>query len=679
MATIIPRTAGPQQQLQATPGVRNTTQVDLSPAIDGIRAVQGVAMDIGKRAKEEADLTALMKAQFDLDTFEATAFDPSNDKGMAKHQGINALGAQDALIPEYDRRAADIRRSLTRDQRARFDQVNAQNRSRFAGRVQGESYRRYELAARETREASKKGGQDSAIAAGIAGDFERQEELIGTVLGMYDASAQVTGESPEVTAEAQRTAISSIHYGTARGLLARPDGVANARAYLDKHQASIAPEQLTHLESILRPAEADAEEEALAAVFVDGGALPGLADGDSDTSSRATTDPKSVQGDYTALAKKHGFSISSMERPVIAVGAGARSQHPKGTAVDYSVKGKTKAQGDALIADLRAAGYEVVDERDGKTGTGPHIHAELPPGRAPAGSAAIAQAATLEDALKQMRAHVTDPQQRKGVEQRIRRTFTDRRNARIESESIALEGMRTAIDEQGADAKSWREAVGPENAAIAVRQGWSGVLEHQWRERRGETLTETDPLVYDRYARLMLDNPAGFASKETRLEILQDAGSLSTADRARLLNEWKELNDPKKREVTLRRRKVEAALVTEGLQVLGWKGTAHKEKAAAFGMAIAQARTTFRDRNQGSDPTPEQDRALVRSLVQSFARRPESMPDAVKSYSRIDLKMEPADAQRARRALADEGVDNPTQDEITRAVLRMKAFESQSQ
>lgn len=90
--------------------------------------------------------------------------------------------------------------------------------------------------------------------------------------------------------------------------------------------------------------------------------------------------PAEIQGIYQSLAQKHGFEITSMQRPVLAgLGAGVNSQHPKGTAVDYRTIGKTQAQIQALRADLEAQGFEVIDESNGKTGTGPHLHAELPP------------------------------------------------------------------------------------------------------------------------------------------------------------------------------------------------------------------------------------------------------------------------------------------------------------
>lgn len=101
------------------------------------------------------------------------------------------------------------------------------------------------------------------------------------------------------------------------------------------------------------------------------------------------TDPVAIRDTFKNIADRTGFQITSTVRPVMpGVGAGARSQHPKGTAADFSVAGKTPEQKAQLMAELRAQGFEVIDESDGKTGTGPHIHAELPPmGRRPASPA----------------------------------------------------------------------------------------------------------------------------------------------------------------------------------------------------------------------------------------------------------------------------------------------------
>lgn len=124
---------------------------------------------------------------------------------------------------------------------------------------------------------------------------------------------------------------------------------------------------------------------------LNGGAPPPAASGPAaGLPSVPGSNPQDIQRAYQDIGARNGFEITSMQRPILAgIGAGANSQHPNGTAVDYRVTGKSRQQIEQLMADLRQQGFEVIDESDGRSGTGPHIHAELPPGggRAPSSRA----------------------------------------------------------------------------------------------------------------------------------------------------------------------------------------------------------------------------------------------------------------------------------------------------
>ncbi|MET3929582.1 hypothetical protein ABIE51_001469 [Lysobacter sp. OAE881] len=108
------------------------------------------------------------------------------------------------------------------------------------------------------------------------------------------------------------------------------------------------------------------------------------------------------QDNYADIAARHGSVVTSGVRPVLpGVGAGANSQHPKGTAADFRTNGLRPEQIHGLMNDLRSAGYEVIDERDNRNGRGPHIHAELSPtqlGRTPPKSRSFSQLTPQEAA-----------------------------------------------------------------------------------------------------------------------------------------------------------------------------------------------------------------------------------------------------------------------------------------
>lgn len=97
---------------------------------------------------------------------------------------------------------------------------------------------------------------------------------------------------------------------------------------------------------------------------------------------RGGVKPEDVQADYETLGTRHGFRTTSTTRSKAEndrVGGVKHSQHldHHGTARDWSIKGKSQAEIDAFVADLRAAGFEVITKPHG---TGPHIHAEVPKG-----------------------------------------------------------------------------------------------------------------------------------------------------------------------------------------------------------------------------------------------------------------------------------------------------------
>ena len=100
-----------------------------------------------------------------------------------------------------------------------------------------------------------------------------------------------------------------------------------------------------------------------------------------DTGPAISAPSGDYQDQFAAIAARNGSQVTSGIRPVLpGVGAGANSQHPKGTAADFRTNGLQPQQVAALMGDLRNQGFEVIDERDNRNGRGPHIHAELPPG-----------------------------------------------------------------------------------------------------------------------------------------------------------------------------------------------------------------------------------------------------------------------------------------------------------
>jgi len=108
--------------------------------------------------------------------------------------------------------------------------------------------------------------------------------------------------------------------------------------------------------------------------------------------------------DMEALAKGQGFTVTS---GYTQTGHNVNSPHYDGRAIDVRTRDKTPEQIDALIAQMKQAGYEAVDERTTPAGpvwTGPHIHFQAPRGGAksqPASSGSLLDSVLSGEKYKQ--------------------------------------------------------------------------------------------------------------------------------------------------------------------------------------------------------------------------------------------------------------------------------------
>ncbi|HWU70746.1 MAG TPA: hypothetical protein VN017_05270, partial [Pseudoxanthomonas sp.] len=239
MAVIIPRTQGPQVQQQGTPSVRNTANVDMSGVVRAGLAVQGAAVDYLKRQQDINDTTAVMKARRELSDWEANTFDPANPDGIAKYKGKDALGANDALLPSLDARVSEIRGGLTARQQQQFDGVAANFRDSLQGRLNGYMDREHSAyLSAEQKAAIDNIGQD-AVAAGVAGDFGRQDQVANEALAMNRARRAAEGMGEELVKAEERGIVSSIRSQTIEGMLtARP---FEAQAYFERYADQMSP------------------------------------------------------------------------------------------------------------------------------------------------------------------------------------------------------------------------------------------------------------------------------------------------------------------------------------------------------------------------------------------------------------------------------------------------------
>ncbi len=486
MATLIPRTSGPQVQAQLGPQVRNTAQVDLSPSIRAAGQVGQAAAQIFQQQKDRSDLTAVMQARRELSEWEGNTFSPANPDGVAKYRGQESLLAPDALLGDLDKRSGEIRSRLTPDQQGRFDQVAFSFRDSVQTRLNGYAERQYSMFEEaENKAAIDTVGQD-AVRAGLAGDFNLADTRLQEVIGIAMASYQKQGYGPEALKAGERGIISSVRKQTVIGM-ALQDPFAAQDLY-DRYADQLTPMDRAVVERELRPYVEDRQADADVDAWE--GRNPVMA---------ARADAASVQTQFASLGAQHGFrttSVTRSEEENRSVGGVANSQHleTRGTARDWSVKGKTPEQISAFVADLKAEGFQVITEPHG---TGPHIHAELPPQRkamVPEGDPG-----SKADALAYFDSFA-DPRRRRAARQRYGDRLAVAEARRAEQDRYVSESINLAVENADPNSgASLRQLLG-RNYTRAAERGWIPSLESRWKQRQtgqADTSSPTTVLAMD--------------------------------------------------------------------------------------------------------------------------------------------------------------------------------------
>ena len=522
MATLIPRSPGPQVQQQMGPQVRNTAQVDMSPAVRAAGVVGDAATKIFQQQKDRADLAAVGQARRELSEWRGNAFNPSNPDGLSKYKGKDSLEAPNALLGDLDSRIDQIRERLSRDQQQGFDQVAFSFRESTQRELNTHAFETYNAWEKAELTATLENIGTEAVNAGVAGNFAMADIRVQEALGMARASYYAQGLGPEAIKAAERGIVSSVRKQTIAGMALREPFAAED--LFDRYADQMTPEDRAAVERELRPYVEDRQADA----DVDAGETGSL-------TVAARADAAGVQTQFASLGAQHGFRTTSTTRSEEEnrrVGGVGNSQHleSRGTARDWSVKGKTPEQISAFVADLKAAGFEVITEPHG---TGPHIHAELPAQRraisTEGGSASKADVLSYIDSI-------SDPRRRRAARQRYveRQAIAETRRAEQErsiSESVNL-AVENADPSSGA---SLRQLLGG-NYVRAAEKGWIPHLEARWKQRQtgqSETSSAATVLAMDEavYRASLGGEPARVAL--TNFNPYDPALKLSADDRKR--------------------------------------------------------------------------------------------------------------------------------------------------
>lgn len=670
MATLIPRTSGPQVQAELGPQVRNTAQVDLSPLTRTAGAVGQAAADLFQQQKQRADLTAVMEARRELSEWEGATFNPANADGIAKYKGRESLNAPPALLGDLDQRVSAIRGRLSPDQQQRFDQVAFSFRDSVQTRLNGYADREYSIYEREEQKAALDNIGQDAVSAGMSGDFGLSDTRLQEAIGIAAAADAANGLGPEAMKASERGVVSSVRKQIAAGLATR-DPFA-AEDYYHRYADQMTPEDRAQVERTLYPVVKDRAAYELAQSLADGrGAIeplpaPAARGVPSAAVAKAIDDAAKAEGldaagraDLYALAEQEsGFRADAVNREVLddgdqatglfqyrATSAGGidrkdAAASARRAAREYKERLAKGGRAFAIAAHFAGEGGADAVVNRGRSAQNPKtaLYVRQVMGRsarwastaghgaasgAPVVAGATAAPSTLADAIAAI-PRTMPPDQRAAAEGYLRDIYAQRKDRLEQAKKAAAMSIYDKVAAAGASVPL-SQVLAPAELALMGQDPALYESVNRYRKIVSEGATvQDDPATLESIQRMQALRPNEFA----KLPLGQYADKLSGKTLKSLAEDQTKANDPSKRADWM----TDNERLERGFQMLGFgkdtdvSGSGSQAKNAPrdalrgeFRIAYQNAQTEF-VQSTGKKPTPEQADVLLSATARQFAQ-----------------------------------------------------------
>ncbi|MBH1712564.1 hypothetical protein I5U96_12515 [Stenotrophomonas maltophilia] len=670
MATLIPRTSGPQVETQLGPQVRNTAQVDLSPLSRTAGAVGQAAADLFQQQKQRADLTAVMEARRELSDWEGATFNPANADGIAKYKGRESLNAPPALLGDLDQRVSAIRSRLSPDQQQRFDQVAFSFRDSVQTRLNGYADREYSVYEREEQKAALDNIGQDAVSAGMSGDFGLSDTRLQEAIGIAAAADAANGLGPEAMKASERGVVSSVRKQIAAGLATR-DPFA-AEDYYHRYADQMTPEDRAQVERTLYPGVKDRAAYELAQSLADGrGAIeplpaPAARGVPSAAVAKAIDDAAKAEGldaagraDLYALAEQEsGFRADAVNREVLddgdqatglfqyrATSAGGidrkdATASARRAAREYKERLAKGGRAFAIAAHFAGEGGADAVVNRGRSAQNPKtaLYVRQVMGRsarwasaagegaapgAPVAAATTAAPSTLADAIAAI-PRTMPPDQRAAAEGYLRDIYAQRKDRLEQAKKAAAMSIYDKVAAAGASVPL-SQVLAPAELALVGQDSSLAESINRYRKLVAEgAVVQDDPATLENIQRMQALQPSEFA----KLPLGQYADKLSGKTLKSLADDQTKANDPTKRADWM----TDNERLERGFQMLGFgkdtdvSGSGSQAKNAPrdalrgeFRIAYQNAQTAF-VQSTGKKPTPEQADVLLSATAKQFAQ-----------------------------------------------------------
>lgn len=633
----------------------------LTEAAAGVgRAVLGVY----EKQRERADNAALQEAKVKVADWRANWNDPNNPKGVSAYKGKDALGLRDAMLADYKKTVGDIATSMNPRVRREFMPYADQFGVSVHEDINNYSNREHEGYLKQTHDAYVATAVDGLSAAKLKSD-----DAFNAAWDDFKASetkyAQDNGIGDEVLGNYLKTQKSAALMGTFDRLRATSDAYA-ARDFLDHHADEMTFDDVTKARGTIRQ-EVEAQQG-----IDDGDAVYNGQIGSSESVYEAIASRESGgKGNWAddgsllrgpAIKAKDGstyyaygkYQLTEDTAKATAKSAGIKwdsdlffGRGDKGAVEDYHDR-LGRAHIDANMREFGGDPVVVAAAHNmgagaakawaaGKpyqTQSGKQWNPKFPkdpeampaetrnyiqglPGSSFAGR--VTSEAEIRDRAIAMFGNTE--RGRNAAEAATRRYAMDKRDE-AQRDGDMLDAMREAVAK--APPGTPVASIIGDRKDYASGKGWMGTLDAIANARDRDALVQTNPVVYDQFARMAAQFPHEFGTPENRVAILKHAGELATDDLNRLLDANTQFGDPQKGQKAMDDWATESQRLDGAYRSLGIDGKGKKDQQAAFASLYRRSlRTMILSQPQGYKPTPKELDALTQSLVASFHRDPE--------------------------------------------------------
>lgn len=697
----------PQYQQQVAPTVtpfvrrsdNNANAEDFGGGLAQVAGkVAGLAQTIAQNEQEKYDTAKLMQAQRAMSDLDAGLLnDP--EKGAFATQGEQAIGIDKKVLPDWDREASAIADSLPNHLRGKFQSYVASRRERAASQLMSHSLGEAEKFYTANENATIKAFADEALRN--SGDPEAVDNAIASGWQVIDAQMRRQGMPGKAAEQARAEYASGIYRSAIEGQVGNDPLAADAR--FQEVRSRLTGPDAAAIEDKLRPLLRANEFEAIAEVAVAGGA-PSV---NVVPPQRGQPSPE-VRSAIESAAAKYGVPVeyllalceqeSSFNPKAVNKESGAAGlfQYIPATAQDRGIDPMDiQAACDAAARDfaerMKAGGPQeamashFAGPGGGNRGEKTAAYVAEVTGRAMRWggqanrNAPTAAPVTLGEALGTIKddPRYANPVWRRGAEAAIERKWSVKERDEADRDRVLLDSMRERVEAAPIGA-SLSATLGGDYSTAATK-GWLGSLESIAKAKAEGRLIQTNPITYDKFARLLATNPAEFAKPQTMRDIGAAAGELATSDYDRLRGEWASLQKPDAKpnaDWASEQDRIDAGLRLLGLEAVRGNPKVNEAERGQFRLFYQQAEAAF-IQSQGKKPTPEQADALLREVVTRVARNPGLLKGA-SAAERFALggevqgasgpvKLSEHDRQTVVAVLRMRGNPNPTEAQIVAA------------